>query len=116
MYLHILTVPVLWPYLLAWSALGVWLWTVRTSGSARLLATLTLLLGAGLATLLQLGVGAAESGWLRYGGSSAALAGAFGWLAWAGWCFWGGRTLDEWLTRWSLRLLGGCLLYTSRCV
>ncbi|MBK8752093.1 MAG: FtsW/RodA/SpoVE family cell cycle protein [Candidatus Competibacteraceae bacterium] len=106
-YLHILTVPVLWPYLLAWSALGVWLWTVRTSGSARLLATLTLLLGAGLATLLQLGVGAAESGWLRYGGSSAALAGAFGWLAWAGWCFWGGRTLDEWLTRWSLRLLGG---------
>ncbi|HRD50025.1 MAG TPA: FtsW/RodA/SpoVE family cell cycle protein [Candidatus Contendobacter sp.] len=110
LYLRILSVPVLWPYLLAWSALGVWLWTVRSPGSARLLATLTLLLGAGLVTLLQLGVGAAESGWLRYGGSGAALAGAFGWLTWAGWYFWRGRMPDLWLTRWSLRLLGGVAL------
>jgi hypothetical protein len=102
--------PVLWPYLLAWSALGVWLWTVRAPGSARLLATLTLLSGAGLATLLQLGIGAAESGWLRYGGSGAALAGAFGWLTWAGWCCWGERPPDLRLARWSLRVLGGAAL------
>ena len=110
LYLQILMAPVLWPYLLAWSALGVWLWTVRAPGSGRLLATLTLLSGAGLVTLLQLGIGAAESDWLRYGGSGAALAGAFGWLTWAGWCCWGGRPPDLRLARWSLRVLGGAAL------
>ncbi|MDG4595749.1 MAG: FtsW/RodA/SpoVE family cell cycle protein [Candidatus Contendobacter sp.] len=111
LHLSILTAPTLWPYLLAWPALLVWLWTVRSPWSAGLLATLTLLLGGGLATLLQLGVGASESGWLRYGGSGAALAGAFGWTAWAGWTFWRWQQPDPWLNarraRWGLRLLGG---------
>lgn len=58
------------------------------------------------------GVGAGESGWLRYGGSSAALAGAFGWAAWAGWTLWRWQQPDPWLNgrraRWGfLRLLGG---------
>ncbi len=111
LHLSILSTPTLWPYLLAWPALLVWLWTVRSPWSAGLLATLTLLLGGGLATLLQLGVGASESGWLRHGGSGAALAGAFGWAAWAGWTFWRWRQPDPWLNarraRWGLRLLGG---------
>ena len=111
LHLGILSAPALWPYLLAWPALGVWLWTVRSPWSAALLATLTLLLGSGLTTLLQLGLGAGESGWLRYGGSSAALAGAFGWGTWAGWQFWRWRQPDPWLNarraRWGLRLLGG---------
>lgn len=80
-----LTVPVLWPYLIAWPALWVWLKAVRSPWSVGLLAVLTLLLGGGLVALLQLGVGAGDAGWQRYGGSGAALAGAFGWLAWAGW-------------------------------
>jgi cell division protein FtsW len=105
------TSPALWPYLLAWPALGVWLWTVRSPWSAGLLATLTLLLGSGLTTLLQLGAGAGESGWLRYGGSGAALAGAFGWATWAGWTFWRWRQPDPWLNarraRWGLHGLGG---------
>ncbi len=109
-HLGILTTPALWPYLLAWPALGVWLWTVRSPWNAALLATLTALLGSGLATLLQLGVGAGESGWLRYGGSGAALAGAFGWAAWAGWTFWHWQQLEPWLNarraRWGLRWLG----------
>ena len=109
-HLGILTAPALWPYLLAWPALGVWLWTVRSPWNAALLATLTVLLGSGLATLLQLGAGASESGWLRYGGSGAALAGAFGWAAWAGWTFWRWRQPESWLNarraRWGLRLLG----------
>ncbi len=111
LHLGILTAPALWPYLLAWPALLVWLWTVRSPWSAGLLATLTLLLGAGLATLLQLGAGAGESGWLRYGGSGAALAGTFGWAAWAGWTFWRWRQPHPWLNarraRWGLRGLGG---------
>jgi cell division protein FtsW len=111
LHLSSLTAPALWPYLLAWPALLVWLWTVRSPWSAGLLATLTLLLGGGLATLLQLGAGVSESGWLRYGGSGAALAGAFGWAAWAGWMFWRWRQPDPWLNarraRWGLRLLGG---------
>ncbi len=110
-HMSILTAPALWPYLLAWPALLVWLWTVRSPWNGGLLATLTLLLGSGLATLLQLGVGAGESGWLRYGGSGAALAGAFGWTAWAGWTFWRWRRPAPWLNaqrvRWGLRLLGG---------
>jgi cell division protein FtsW len=111
LHLSILTAPALWPYLLAWPALGAWLWTVRSPWSAGVLATLALLLGGGLATLLQLGAGAGESGWLRYGGSGAALAGAFGWAAWAEWTFWRWRQPDPWLNarraRWGLRLLGG---------
>lgn len=109
LHLSSLATPMLWSYALAWSALGVWLITVRSPWSARLLATLTLLLGVGLIAGLQLAVGAGESGWSRYGGSGAALAGAFGWLAWAGWnCKW---RRSAWLMRysmgWGLRLLGG---------
>jgi cell division protein FtsW len=107
-YLGSSPLPVLWPYLLAWSALGIWLATVRSPWSAGLLAALTLLLGSGLITLLQLGVGAGDSGWLRYGGSNAALAGSFGWLAWAGRTFQPGQPLANGLKRWwSLPLLGG---------
>lgn len=111
LHLGILTAPALWPYLLAWPALAVWLRTVRSPWSVGLLATLTLLLGSGLTTLLQLGAGAGESGWLRHGGSGAALAGAFGWAAWAGWTFWRWWQPDPWLNarraRWGLRGLGG---------
>lgn len=110
MYLNDLIVPVLWPYLLAWPALLVWLGTVRSPWSIGLLAVLTLLLGGGMVALLQLGAGAGEGGWQRYGGSGAALAGAFGWLAWAGWT---GRQRsrptgwpDERQVRWGLCLLG----------
>ena len=113
LHLNRLTVPVLWPYLLAWPALLVWLGTVRSPWSARLLAVLTVLLGGGLVTLLQLGTGAGESGWLRHGGSGAALAGAFGWLAWAGWTgrqAWPAGGLDWRWARWGLRLLGAAAL------
>ena len=110
LHLTVLAAPVLWPYLLAWPAVLVWLWTVRSPWNAALLALLTWLLGFGLVTLLQLGVDATESGWLRYGGSGAALAGAFGWAAWAGWEFWRWRRPDPWLNarraRWGLRVLG----------
>jgi len=100
--------PVLWPYLLTWPVLGLWLATVRSPWSARLLAALTLLLGSGLITLLQLGVGAGESGWLRYGGDNAALAGLFGWLAWAAWAIRPGQRLKDRLNlHWGVRLLGG---------
>ena len=113
MYSNSLTVPVLWPYLVAWPALLVWLGTVRSPWSARLLAALTLLLGGGLVTLLQLGTGAGESGWLRYGGGGAALAGAFGWLSWAGWHVWQWWPTgwpDFRMARWSLRGLSGVAL------
>lgn len=110
LHLAALTVPLLWPYLLAWPPLLIWLWTVRSPRSAGLLATLTVLLGVGLIALLQLGVGATESGWSRYGGSAAALSGAFGWLTWAGWRFWRWRRPDPWgsaqQAAWGLRLLG----------
>jgi len=101
--------PMLWSYGLAWSVLGLWLITVRSRWSARLLAALTLLLGIGLIAGLQLAVGAGESGWSRYGGSSAALAGAFGWLAWAGWNAEQQRPgwLKPYWARWGLRVLGG---------
>ena len=106
--------PVLWPYGLAWPALGFWLAAVRSPWSVRLLAVLTLLLGGGLMTLLQLGVGAGESGWLRYGGGNAALTGLFGWLVWAAWTFRQGQPplnpLHLRPLRWSLRLLGGAAL------
>ncbi len=109
LHLSSLTMPILWPYGLAWSVLGLWLMTVRSLWGARLLAALTLLLGIGLIAGLQLAVGAGESGWSRYGGSSAALAGAFGWLAWAGWN--SGQQRSGWpkpyWTQWGLRLLGG---------
>ncbi len=87
LHLSSLTVPVLWPYVLAWPALLLWLMAVRSPWSIGLLVVLTLLLGGGWVTLLQLGTGAEESGWPRFGGN-AALAGAFGWLAWAGWIVW----------------------------
>lgn len=108
MYLGGPGLPVLWPYLLAWPVLALWLVTVRSPWNAGLLAALTLLLGGGLITLLQLGVGASESGWLRYGGDNAALTGLFGWLAWTTWTV---RQDRRWAGRlnlhWSLRLLGG---------
>jgi len=101
--------PVLWPYLVAWPALAIWLGTVRSPWSVRLLAVLALLLGGGLVALLQLGAGAGDAGWQRYGGSGAALAGGFGWLAWAGW---NARRRLRWLwcdersARYGLPLLG----------
>lgn len=110
LHLNSLVTPMLWSYGLAWSVLGLWLITVRSPWSARLLAALTLLLGIGLIAGLQLAVGAGESGWSRYGGSNAALAGAFGWLAWAGWRY-GQQQRSAGLkpcrVRWGLRLLGG---------
>lgn len=81
----------LWSYSLAWLALGGVLWAARRTGwSALLMGLLTWLLGWGLVAQLQLGVGADESGWLRYGNSTAALAGAFGWLLLAGLIVWRG--------------------------
>ncbi|PIE83288.1 MAG: hypothetical protein CSA09_02110 [Candidatus Contendobacter odensis] len=73
---------VLWLYLLAWLALELWSWSVRLPWSIGLLAVLVVLPGSSLVTLLQLEVGAAESGLMRYGLSGAALAGAFSGLAW----------------------------------
>ena len=114
MYVSRETLPALWPYLLVWSALLVWLMTVRSRWSLGLLATLALLLSSGLMTLLQLGVGAGESGWLRYGGGNAALAGAFGWLAWAvwnsGWSWRSANGFDPRWVDWGLRGLGGMAL------
>ena len=111
LYVQVLVVPILWPYLIAWPALLVWLHTVRSRWSLSLLAVLALLLGGGLITLLQLGAGVEESGWHRYGSSAAALAGAFGWLTWAGWqgrCYW--LPPSGWLTerRFSWILGGLC--------
>ncbi|MCP5449911.1 MAG: FtsW/RodA/SpoVE family cell cycle protein [Gammaproteobacteria bacterium] len=114
LYLSSLTVPVLWPYLLAWPVLLLWLTAVRSPWSIGLLVVLTLLLGGGWVTLLQLGTGAEESGWPRFGGGGAALAGAFGWLAWAlrsVWCRW--RPVDGLgfrLARWGPLALGGAAL------
>lgn len=106
---HVLTVPLLWPYIVGWPALLVWLLTVRSPWSVGLLSVLTLLLGGGLIALLQLGTGAQETGWQRFGGSGAALAGAFGWLTWVGWTVrrdlrWAVR-LNERQTSWLLGLL-----------
>ena len=82
---------ILWPYALAWLALGGLLWAVRhTAWSALLVGLLTWLLGWGLVAQLQLGVGAAESAWLRYGHSTAALIGLFSGLLLAGLIFWRG--------------------------
>lgn len=81
--------PILWSYALAWLALAGLAWTMRrTVWSALLVGLLTGLLGWGLVAQLQLGIGADESGWLRYGAGAAALAGAFGWLLLAGLVFW----------------------------
>ncbi|MBL8260621.1 MAG: FtsW/RodA/SpoVE family cell cycle protein [Candidatus Competibacteraceae bacterium] len=103
-------VPVLWPYGLAWPALLLCMSAVRSPWSRRLMALLLLLLGGGLVALLQLGAGSDETGWQRYGGSAAALAGAFGWLAWAAQNAWRGlrplRWPDERWVWWSLRVLG----------
>ncbi|MDG4553013.1 MAG: FtsW/RodA/SpoVE family cell cycle protein [Candidatus Competibacter sp.] len=113
LYLSSSSVPVLWPYLLAWPALLLWLTAVRSPWSVGLLVVLTLLLGSGWVTLLQLGAGVQESGWSRFGGG-AALAGAFGWLAWAGWSLpRRGRPADgldfRWV-RWGPLALGGAAL------
>lgn len=111
LYVSRLVAPILWPYLLAWPVLGIGLMTVRSLWSARLLATLTVLLGIGWIALLQLATGAGESGWSRYGGSSAALAGMCGWLVWVGWNDERQRPLLRWPSRcwarWGLRLLSG---------
>ncbi|HAS50331.1 MAG TPA: hypothetical protein DCS21_00670, partial [Gammaproteobacteria bacterium] len=112
LYVNRSVLPLVWFGLLAWSVMGVWLLTVRSCWSQRLLAALALLLGVGLIAGLQLAVGAGESGWSRYGGGNAALAGALGWLAWAGWRE--RRLFSAWLNaerqRWELRLLGGAAL------
>ena len=115
LHLSSLAAPILWSYLLAWPVLGIWLMTVRSWWGIGLLTVLTLLLGIGWLTLLQLGVGADESGWPRYGSSGAALAGAFGWLVWAGWDsgYWQrwSRGLDVRSIQWGQRLLtGGALM------
>ena len=82
---------ILWPYALAWLTLGGLLGaTRRTAWSALLVGLLTWLLGWGLVAQLQLGVGAAESAWLRYGHSTAALTGLFSGLLLAGLIFWRG--------------------------
>ena len=94
-YLARADLPVLWPYLLAWPALMLGLATVRSVWNIRLLAVLILLVGSGWITLLQLGVGASESGWLRYGGGNAALTGVLGWLVWAVWTFRQGRPMGN---------------------
>ncbi|MCP5158222.1 MAG: FtsW/RodA/SpoVE family cell cycle protein [Gammaproteobacteria bacterium] len=111
LHLSCLVTPILWPYLLAWPVLGLWLLKVRSPWSIQLLVALTLLLGIGLVTLLQLGIGAEESGWPRYGGSGAALAGTFGWLMWAGQAYGRWRPQPRWLrlntqsTRWGRHFL-----------
>lgn len=111
MYWNVLTVPVLWPYVLAWPALLVWLMSVRSIWSTRLLVVMTVLLGGGLLALLQLGAGASESGWQRYGGGAVALTGAFGWLAWGVGNSWRsgvwpvGFSNERWIGR-GLRLMG----------
>ena len=115
LYLSRLTAPILWPYLLAWPALLLWLMTVRSPWSIRLLVVLTLLLGVGWVALLQLGVGAEESDWMRFGGGGAALAGAFGWLTWAGRYIWRRWRPDQrcdirLLARWGLLVLSGAAL------
>ncbi len=80
---------ILWSYGLAWLALGGLLWAARgTAWSALLMGSLTWLLGWGLVAQLQLGVGADESAWLRYGHRTAALAATFGGLLLAGLIFW----------------------------
>ena len=82
---------ILWPYGLAWLTLGGLLWAARrTLWSALLVGLLTWLLGWGLVAQLQLGVGADESAWLRYGHSTAALTGLFSGLLLAGLIFWRG--------------------------
>lgn len=82
---------ILWSYALAWLAFAGWLWAMRrTVWSALLAGLLTGLLGWGLVAQLQLGIGADESAWLRYGVITAALAGAFGWLLLAGLIGWRG--------------------------
>lgn len=114
LYLSSLTVPVLWPYLLTWPVLLLWLTVVRSPWSVGLLVVLTLLLGGGWITLLQLGTGAEESGWPRFGGGGAALAGAFGWLAWAWRSIWRRwrpvEGLGFRLARWGPLALGGAAL------
>lgn len=106
LHLQVVSVPMLWPYLAAWPVLLVWLFSVSARWSIGLLAILGLLLGGGLVALLQLGVGAGEDGWQRYGGSTVALAGAFGWLVWAGWRMLGPiGWLNERRINWLLHLL-----------
>lgn len=81
-------IPLLWPYISAWPVGLCWLTVARSDWSRRLLAVFILLVGMGLVALLQLGIGTAEDGWQRYGGSGAALMGAFGWFVWATWSTW----------------------------
>lgn len=106
---------ILWPYALAWLTLGGLLGaTRRTAWSALLVGLLTWLLGWGLVAQLQLGVGAAESAWLRYGHSTAALTGLFSGLLLAGLIFWRGFRpvwrLDERLANGLMTVLVAALL------
>lgn len=83
-------IPILWIDGLLWLALGAWLWVLpRSPWSVRLLSVVTLLWGMGSIAQLQLGLGATEDVWLRFGVGNASLGGAFAWLflalfAWLG--------------------------------
>ena len=87
LYLHSATLPMLWAYALAWGALARWLGAVHSPWSRAALALFTLLYGSGLLALLQLALGAGESGWSRFGAHAAALGAGFGWGAWALRCY-----------------------------
>mgnify|MGYP001385545231 CR=1 FL=1 len=104
-----------WPYALAWLALGglSWVAAQRTAWSALLVGLLTGLLGWGLIAQLQLGLGADEPSWLRYGAKTAALTGTLGGLLLAGWCFWRGfrpNWLESRWVRWVIPALAGLSL------
>ncbi len=73
------------PLLLLGLALGVWHRRLdrRAPGALGLFALTNGLTAVGLLTLLQLGLGAEESTWLRFVNASAALAAAFWWGLWA---------------------------------
>ncbi len=73
--------PHLAAYPLAWLACAAWLWPGSRSGWSTLLVGCWIwLLGWALIAQLQMGLGADESIWLRYGAVTAALSSAIGWL------------------------------------
>ncbi len=87
--LHGGQVPFVWAYASLWIALLSWVWLGRRSNqSALLVGALLWLLGWGLISQGQLGVGAEESGWMRYSQSTAFLGNVIVWLVLAGILFW----------------------------
>lgn len=86
---HRTQVPLLWAYASLWIALLGWVWLGRrTDWSALLVGALLWLLGWGLIAQWQLGIGAEESGWMRYGLNTAVLGNVAAWLVLAGVLFW----------------------------